>query len=134
MPAVKTKKESPKKEQRTSERHLLVNGILSAYLVSDDFERIPVSILDISKGGISFLIRKERDCAKLNDVINIEIYIKSHEAYLPCTVQVRSVERLRDGNFRHVVEVASDSSNREALSFLSQFILFAEMVVKDDVA
>lgn len=134
MSITENKKFWEKDERRKSERHILVSGLLTGYLVNDESSKIPITILEISKGGLSFLVKKEKDCAALNSVIKLEIHIKSHEAHLPCKVQIRSVEKLKDGNFRHGVQVVDKSTNKEALDFLAQFILFADVVLNEDVA
>ena len=118
-------------ERRQFERFKIVDEFLSGVIEKDAQTQIPVSILEISKGGLSFLVSREEDCVPLQAQISLRVVIKLSQAYLPCTLQVVSMERMPDGRFRHGAKLVRGSVNEGALMYLAEFVRLAQVIPND---
>jgi hypothetical protein len=114
--------------RREHERYPVMDDLLSGAFEKDPESLIPFSILDISRGGLAFALSNQSNCLSPGEQITLRIFINKSETFLPCTVQIVSVQKIPDGRYRHGAKLVAGSLNEGALFFLSQFVKSAIMV------
>lgn len=121
--------DSPFSERRQHERFRIIDGFLTGLAEKEKDQYSPIKLLEISKGGLSFVVPTQAEGFSLNQQINLRICIKDSQSYLPCTVEVVSVAQLKDGSYRHGARLVRGSLNEGALWYLAEFVRSAQVVV-----
>ena len=114
-------------DRRKSKRYL-TEDVLEGYIVIDANSELEVSLIDISKGGISFSVNKAEDCRKPGEVIQLNVYFKGTDVAFQCSLTVIRVLQEDNGPFRHALQVVAGSDNEQALAALSEFIKIVKIV------
>jgi hypothetical protein len=107
--------------ERRREERVLIDKILQGYVLRGAIF-VRVEIEDISKSGVAFLVKREREKIQVNEEIKTKLFIKDTDIYFLCTYQVLRVTQDKDGGFRHSCILTPESPNIEAISSLVGFI------------
>lgn len=113
--------------ERRKEERVLIDKILQGYVLRGAIF-LRVEIEDISKSGVAFLVKRERDKLEVNEEIKTKLFIKDTDIHFFCTYKVLRVAQDKEGGFRHSCILTPDSPNIEAISSLVGFIKSVNMM------
>ena len=113
--------------ERRREERVLIDKILQGYVLRGAIF-LRVEIEDISKSGMAFLVKRERDKFEVNEELKTKLFIKDTDIYFFCTYKVLRAVQDKDGVYRHSCVLTPDSPNIEAISGLVGFIKSVNMM------
>lgn len=109
------------KERRREER-LLVQDVLTGFLVAGNGDLIPIELNDISKNGISFLMHEKGATVERGQVAKLNLVFNDSKKYFQCFFQIRGIRRDVKNRYMLNGEITEDSMNKNAVGFLVRFI------------
>ena len=124
-----------RQEMRATDRRNVTRTVLSQFIgvfvVLPKAGLKPVSVYDISDGGLAFDLSIETGSFKSGDNVTMRIYL-SHDTYFSFSVSVINARPSVSGARRHGVLFKKDDDSYKTLVFFSRFLQNVSVVARKD--
>ena len=125
-----------RREEIDAERRLVTRTVLShivgviAVIPNQGLQ--PVSLYDVSEGGLSFDMRMEAGSFSVGETVTMRMYL-SHDTYFAFAVKIANIRSLEgEGVNRHGVVLDTTHAAYKTMSYFTRFLEQVSQVAKKD--